>query len=287
MKRFLAALFAAAATVTGLHSNDVVARDFVNQTTVVHTNFVERWITNTAEVHMQLNRFVTEYHTNWITRARTNVVDTFSTNIVLAYLTNHVHHVRTNYVNVFATNLTARFVTNHLLVDAVQTNFVQVYHTNLKTLHLTNWTTVVALKTNWITRPITNVVEIDMAAETPPAAAVEPKQALSEPLALQASRSLRSTPSNQVEVQLKVSWTHAPGAPLQVQQWRIERDDGSILCFGQDPEFKRVLPTGTYKVFVRAQRDAKSPFLAALGTLTVTQREVSVEQRPSRGSSSI
>jgi hypothetical protein len=110
---------------------------------------------------------------------------------------------------------------------------------------------------------------------------------LSEPLALQASRGQRVTQNNQVEVQLKVSWTHSPGAPIQVQQWKIEREDGSILCFGQDTEFKRMLPAGTYKVTVRAQRDAGSPLLAALGTLTVTPQEVSVEQRPARSNSSI
>jgi len=58
-----------------------------------------------------------------------------------------------------------------------------------------------------------------------------------EPLALQASRSVRPTPNNQVEVLIKASWSAAPSDPVQVQQWRIESEDGSILCFGQDPEF--------------------------------------------------
>ncbi len=108
-----------------------------------------------------------------------------------------------------------------------------------------------------------------------------------EPLVLQAIRSARPVVNNQVEVQLTAAWTQAPATPIQVQQWRIEREDGSILCFGQDLEFKRALPVGTYKVTVRAQRDAKSPLLAALGTLTVTPREVLLEQRPARSNSSI
>lgn len=287
MKRFLVALFAVIGIFASPQLYPGLARDFLNQTAVVQTNFVDRWITNTAAVQMQVNRFVTEYHTNWITRARTNVVDSFSTNIFFAYFTNRIQQVRTNFVDVFTTNVVARTVTNRYMLDKIETNFVQAYHTNFKTLNLTNWTTILALKTNWITKPMTNLVEIDVAANSVPAAAPSPRTpVVPELLALQASRNARRTPNNQFEVQLKVSWTQAPTAPLQVQQWRIESQDGSILCFGQDVEFKRALPTGTYKVLVRAQRDAKSPLLAALGTLTVTPREVLLEQRPARSNSS-
>jgi hypothetical protein len=287
MKRFLAALLAVIGTLAGSQLSPGLARDLLNQTSVVHTNFVDRWITNTAQVQMQVNRFVTEYHTNWVTRAHTNVVDVFSTNIFFAFHTNRVQQVRTNLAEVFTTNLVARTITNHYVLDKFETNFVQTYHTNFKTLNLTNWTSIVALKTNWITKPMTNVVEIDVAADAVPVVAPAPHApVLSEPLALRASRNPRRTPNNQFEVELKVSWTQTPTAPLQVQQWRIESQDGSILCFGQDLEFKRALPTGTYKVLVRAQRDLKSPMLAALGTLTVTPREVLLEQRPARTNSS-
>jgi len=108
-----------------------------------------------------------------------------------------------------------------------------------------------------------------------------------EPLSLQASRSARLGTNNQIEVQLTVAWTRPPAIPVQVQQWRIEREDGSILCFGQESEFRRSLPVGTYKVLVKAQRDSKSPLLAALGTLTVTSREVVIEQKSARSNSSI
>jgi hypothetical protein len=251
------------------------------------TNWVDRWITNTTEVHMQVNRFITEFHTNWIKRVETNFVDLFATNTVTRYQTNLVTQFRTNFVKLFATNLVTKTATNILVVDALATNFVQAYRTNLKTLNLTNWTTVVAFKTNWIERPLTNLVEIEMTRDAAPAGIPPAKPSTgNEPLSLQATRSARLTANNQVEVQLKVSWTRPPATPLQVQQWRIERQDGSILCIGQDPEFKRALPEGTYKVSVKAQRDARSPVVAALGTLTVTSREVLLEQRPARSNSS-
>lgn len=236
---------------------------------------------------MQVNRFVTEFHTNWVKRIETNYVDLFATNVVPKYQTNWIAQYRTNLVDRFATNLITRTLTNTVVLDSVRTNYAQAYRTNLVTLNLTNWTTVIAFKTNWVNKPLTNLVEIDMNGEPPPAtsSAVKPPSS-SEPLSLQASRGSRPTTNNQVEVQLKVSWTRSPGSPVRVQQWRVERDDGSMLLFGQDPEFKRALPQGTYKVTVRAQRDANGPFLAALGTLTVTQREVSVEQKPVPSNSS-
>jgi hypothetical protein len=251
----------------------------------VHTNWVDRWITNTAEIHMQLNRFVTEFHTNWVRRIETNYVDLFTTNVVTAYHTNWVNHFRTNVLDRFATNLVTRLATNIVVVDSVRTNFVQGFRTNLVTLNLTNWTTVIAFKTNWVNKPLTNLVQIDMAGQ--PALPSSNQPVSNEQLALQAFRGSGTTVSNQVEVHMKVTWAHGAGSPVRVQQWRVEREDGSILCFGQDLEFKRALPQGTYKVTVRAQRDANSPLLAALGTLTVTPKDVSLEQRPARSNSSI
>lgn len=257
--------WSAAVLLCAFGSKSIGAADIARVSTV-HTNWVDRWVTNTVDVYMQLNRFVTEYHTNCVTA------------------------IRTNYVDFFRTNIATKTVTNILVMDAVRTNFVQAYRTNLQTLHLTNWTTVLAFKTNWVTKPITNLVEIEMIHDTAPSAAVAPtsKPALnSDALALQATRTARSATGSQVEVQLKVAWTQGAGAPIQIQQWRIEREDGSFLCVGQDPEFRRALPIGTYKVTVKAQRDAKSPLVAALGVLTVTSREVSLEQKPARSSSAI
>src|SRR5689334_19917564 len=112
MIRFVAGKFVLAGLWAALQVSQVLASEPGNQTSVVQTNFVDRWITNTAQVQMQLNRFVTEFHTNWTTR------------------------VRTNYVDVFATNLIARTLTNRFVLDLVETNFVQAYRTNLKTLNL-------------------------------------------------------------------------------------------------------------------------------------------------------
>jgi hypothetical protein len=265
MKHFAAVLLAMAGCLAILCPEPTSGNDFVPRPAVIRTNWVDHWVTNTTEIQLQLNRFVTEYHTN---------------------ATIHFH---TNYVDLFTTNLVSRTVTNMLVLDAVQTNFVQAYQTNLKTLNLTNWTTVLAFRTNWVTKPLTNLVEIETPREAVPSrTAASSSPALdTEPLAMQATRSLRLTNGNQIEVQLTVTWKRAPATPVQVQQWRIEREDGSFLCFGQDPQFKRALPAGTYKVSVKAQRDAKSPLLAVLGTLTVTPREVLLEQHPTRSNSSI
>lgn len=254
----------------------------------VQTNWVDRWITNTTEIHMQVNRFVTEFHTNWVKRIETNYVELFTTNVLTKYHTNWITRFRTNSVDRFSTNFVSRTLTNTIAVDSVRTNFVQAYRTNLLTLNLTNWTSVLAFKTNWVNKPLTNLAEIEMTVEPASAGLPAAKTAvLNEPLSLQAFRGSRSATNNQIEVHMTVTWTHGPATPVRVQQWRVEREDGSILCFGQDPEFRRALPQGTYKVTVRAQHDSNSPFLAALGTLTVTPRDVSVEQRPARSNSSI
>jgi hypothetical protein len=76
-------------------------------------------------------------------------------------------------------------------------------------------------------------------------------------LSLKASRNAKLTANNLFEVQIKASWPQTPEAPVQVQQWRIEREDGQILCFGQDTEFRRALPAGTHRVLLKAQRDAQ------------------------------
>jgi hypothetical protein len=246
---------------------------------VTRTNLVDRWLTNVVEVRMSANRFVDEYHTNWVRRVTTNVVDVYATNHVLVALTNRV------------------------VIDLPRTNFVTAYQTNVKTLHLTNWATVLIFKTNWVTQPITNVVQIDLARTAVPGTEDEITKAPGEhtatvaapkndrqiegaltptssqnALAMEAKREGRVTGNGSVEVRLSVRWTNNANMPVQVQQWRIEREDGSILCFGQDQEFKRALPVGKYKVEVKAQRD-NGPLLAGLGTLAVMPREVLLQQR--------
>ena len=70
MKFFFAAA-CAAVVLAGALDRTAQAMDRGVQPMAVRTNFVDRWITNSAEVQFQVNRFVTEYHTNWFTRVRT------------------------------------------------------------------------------------------------------------------------------------------------------------------------------------------------------------------------
>jgi hypothetical protein len=262
MNRALAALMIAAPLVCGPVPR-IQAAPWAAANTV-RTNWVDLWITNTAEIRLQFNHFVTEFHTNRVTVVETNFVDLFKTNVV------------------------SRTVTNTLVFDSFKTNLVAAYRTNFQTLHLTNWTTVLAFKTNWVTKPLTNMVEIEMERAPAPAAGAKPRQSASaESLSLQATRSSRLNNSNQVEVQLTVAWKQGANLPIQIQQWRIESEDGSVLFFGQEPRFQRMLPLGTYKVLVKAQHDAKSPLVAAVGTLTVTPQDAVIEQRPARGNAAI
>jgi hypothetical protein len=97
---------------------------------------------------------------------------------------------------------------------------------------------------------------------------------------MEAKKGTTLASNNQVEVLLKVKWTNNPEAAVQVQQWKVEREDGSILCFGQEQEFKRALPVGKYKVQVRAQPDENGQPFAARGLLAVSSREVTLQPKP-------
>ena len=116
------------------------------QVNVTKTNRVERWITNVVEVRMPLNRFVTEYRTNWVEQVRTNVVNVFATNFMT--------YTRTQ--------------TNAVWVDVPRTNILLAYRTNWTTLNLTNWSMVLVFKTNWVNRPVTNTVQLDLPAGSAP-----------------------------------------------------------------------------------------------------------------------
>jgi hypothetical protein len=279
-------LWASGLSLVGLEAN------------VTRTNWFDRWITNVIEVRMPANRFVNEYHTNWVTQLRTNVVDVYATNRVTRMLTNHimVDAFQTNLVVAYETNWQTKTLTNQVAVNVLRTNLVDQYRTNLSTLSLTNWETVLLFQTNWTTLPVTNVVRIDL--PTRPAVPVaapnevaEPKEAGAEtvspapatawtgPLAIEAVRTARPAANNLVEVQLKVRWTGNTAAPLQVQNWRVEREDGAILLFGQEQEFKRQLPVGKYKVEARLKGEGDNPPLAARGTLSVTTHEAIIQQK--------
>jgi hypothetical protein len=54
-----------------------------------------------------------------------------------------------------------------------------------------------------------------------------------------------------VEVRFKLKSADGTTPTLTGYEWRVERTDGSVLLFGQSPEFRRELPVGTYKVEVK------------------------------------
>jgi hypothetical protein len=78
---------------------------------------------------------------------------------------------------------------------------------------------------------------------------------------------------------MKVKRTDSTAALLQVQQWRVEREDGAILLFGQDQDFKRELPVGNYRVEAKLKVEGDNPALSVRGTLSVTARETVIQPR--------
>ena len=110
---------------------------------------------------------------------------------------------------------------------------------------------------------------------TPP----PPAASWAGPLAIEAARTARAPANDLVEVQMKIRRTDNTLSPSQVQQWRVEREDGAILLFGQDQEFKRELPAGKYRVEARLKVEGDDPPLSVRGTLSVTAREAVVQPR--------
>jgi hypothetical protein len=259
---------------------------------VAATNWTPRFVTNRVDIHVMTNVFVDEYRTNRVVRTVTNTVDVHVTNRVTKTLTNvvPVNLVRTNFVETYQTNVTdlhrtnwvTRLVTNIVTVDLARTNFVEAFQTNLAIVTLTNWQNVLITRTNWVTRAVTNVVETTLPAEPggPPSSvrsAPAPAPASTPPagkdvLVLEAARTGQS--QDRTQVQLKVRLQNDPGAAVQVQQWRVEREDGAVVLFGQGPEFKSHLPTGRYRVDVTAKRGADAPALALHSVVDVTRDAV-------------
>jgi hypothetical protein len=267
------------------------------EVTITRTNWLERWITNVIDVRMPLNRFVDEYHTNWITQIHTNIVDVPVTNWTKVNQTNRVEVAAswTNHVTACHTNWITRTLTNHVTFDLTQTNFVDRHQTNWTTLNLTNWETLVLLKTNWITRQVTNLVQLDLPSrpappaagpgetadprETPPDTPLLPPAKWGGRLAIEAARTTRLPANDLVEVELKVRWTDNTPGPAQVDQWRVQREDGAVVLFGQDQQFKRSLPAGKYKVEAKLKAEGDNPPLSVRGTLSVTPNDANIQPR--------
>jgi len=269
------------------------------------TNLTERWITNVVEVRIPTNRFVNEVRTNWVARMVTNIVDVYATNWQVQTLTNivPVSANRTVRVTEYQTNWNTLMRTNHVTVDAARTNFVERLQTNWQTFTLTNWETVLVVKTNWVLRPLTNVVQIDLTSNPPVGTPIveepkavetsspveQPKAAgaelvsaaggatLSDALTFDVTCGARQLAKNVAQVRLNVHWKADPAAAVQVQQWRVESENGAILCTSQEREFRRELPVGRYRVEVKAQKDAKSRPLVAKTILSLTGADAVIQ----------
>jgi hypothetical protein len=259
------------------------------ETFVVRTNWSERFITNQVEVRMPRNVFVSQFFTNYTDRFHTNTVVTYLTNQFTRTLTNSltVNQFRTNFVDHFRTNWMVRTVTNEIPVDLVETNVVALYRTNLQTLNLTNWQTVLVMTTNWVTQTLTNTMRINasetrsLAAETFKTPTVAVSETSDSDPTIQATRTLKAASGNLAEVQLIIRWPSDTADPLAVSQWRIERENGNFLSFGQEEIFKRELPFGTYQVQAKLARAADGASLVVRCTLKVGPREALVQQRSS------
>jgi hypothetical protein len=254
-----------------------------------HTNWIENTVTNLVEVRMSRNRFVTEYRTNWVDHISTNIVAAYKTNRLTRNLTNHF------VVDAWRTNLVDAYRTNEIAVNVTRTNVIDAYHTNWQTLSLTNWQTVLRMKTNWVTQFVTNVAQIDLpktVTVTPPVPERSAPQTATRPASteiasnddpvIEVSRTSKPAANGLVEVELKIRWPADTADAPPVQQWRIEREGGTFLSFGQEQECRKDLPVGNYIVQARLQRDADSPSFVLKGTLTVTIKEAVVQQRTDR-----
>jgi hypothetical protein len=269
---------------------------------VYRTNRFMEWRTNVIDVY-RTNRFVEwrtnvidVYRTNWVTRTRTNTIaiEQTQTNLVTAYQTNLNIITLTNWeiALVFKTNLATKTLTNSVMVEQTRTNLITSYQTNVNTLTLTNWETVLVIKTNRVKQPVAKLVEVNLPAapaDMVKAPGAESKIATATASAtlesgtgwtVEAARTEKPPADNQVEVQLKLKSAGGAVSTLTLQEWRVERTDGSVLLFGQGQDFKRALPPGTYKVQVTARLAEGSPSELVRASLEVTRKGVSIKNIP-------
>lgn len=290
---------------------------------VTRTNWIDKAITNVVEVRMPRNVFVNEFRTNWVEQVRTNVVVVYGTNhvtrqvphtnfvTVTHYSTNYINKsqprtvpvdlVFTNFVNVYQTNVKILRLTNDIAVNLVRTNLVDCYRTNWQTLNFTNFETVFVMKTNWVTEPVTNIVRVDLPAQpkhsSTPAPAPAPTVAKAEVAktiapavdgpVLEGAKTASRSDNNLVEVLLRVRWPADTADAPAVQQWKVEREDGTFMTFGKEQTFKKELPVGSYTIEARLQWDPDAPVLLLKGTLKVSANEVVVRQKSAKRLASV
>ena len=207
---------------------------------IVTTNWSPRYLTNIIQVSIPTNSFRDEFYTNWVEHRVTNTIDIFKTNVVS--------------------------------VDAFHTNIVVAYQTNLRTFTLTNWESVLVMKTNWVTRPVTNVVEIDLTAPAPAVVATPtpadakpgpPARAgmtpgaasvdMTQSLEFELTHTAQTSKPDQYPIRLILKSTGEASAILPVQEWRVEKVGGGAFMVGSRAEFTGVLPPGEYKITARVR----------------------------------
>jgi hypothetical protein len=93
--------------------------------------------------------------------------------------------------------------------------------------------------------------------------------------------------NNLVEVLLRVRWPADTADAPAVQQWKVEREDGSFMTFGKEQTFKKELPLGNYKIEARLQWDPDAPVLLLKGTLVVSANEVVIRQKSAKRLASV
>ena len=251
-----------------------------NLVQVPQTNRVTRWQTNHPVVTLTQTNYVDVCRTNWLKRKELKEVV--------------IERSRTNFVDVYRTNWTTRLLTNEVAVASERTNYVEQFRTNWQTIHLTNWRTVLAIHTNWIVQHVTNVAEINLPVEpasrlqnNPRAfdagsvAKIEPTAPAADDPIIEGSKTTRPVARNLVEVELRIRWPKDIADPLPVRHWKIESENGAFLCFGQEQQFIRELPLGTYRVEANLYREVDNAGLVVYGRLTVNAQQASVQPRAS------
>ena len=265
--------------------------------TLTRTNFIDRFITNVVEVRMPRNIFVNSYETNYVEAYRTNRVNAFQTNYLTRFETNRttVNKFWTNLVQVLQTNYATIQLTNTLDVNQFRTNYSQVTHTNFQTLYFTNYQDVLVMRSKRVTVPVTTFVQhpspiaqkvaaVAKSAQTnapaKPATAqflpTPPAPILSDDFRIEVYRPSRKTADGHYTIDLKVQ-PLADAARVTVQQWKVEREDGAVLCFTSDQYFTRELLPGHYRVQVLVRLPKESDVFAARASLTVGPTGVAVD----------
>jgi hypothetical protein len=123
-------------------------------------------------------------------------------------------------------------------------------------------------------------VQIDLPAERPePVNAPVPRNEIPatstnvEGLTLDTATTGKAVVNDLIEVRFRLKSADGTTPVLTTYEWRVERADGSVLLFGQDSEFRRELPFGTYRVEVKARAAQTSPFVRVRGVVEVTAED--------------